>query len=436
MTINGLSQQISKAVHAIPGANLQEKGYLIAKETLRVATCFALFRYIPPKMQPYCIYLPFLEKLVLIPYINDFAIATGIAAYGHQYQRYVKTVDKTASFSMCVLFLATTYATYDAGAYYFKLLIFQNKNEKIVYNLNKIDQQREIEADWTKTALDTLDDCNFTMGDYFILDGRFPYDERAPLDLKERVAFHLKNKGFEYGHDLIGYGIVDASRDRFQVFKNLHRALSGDTSSLDKTDSLPEISSTSRFYSKCFNLILTGSVLAVQLRCSFKTTVAGLALGFLSGDLSPYYAHKQSCDKRNTHTNYSMFLFENRRHFEGQFFPFRKEKTAWNAPSTTAQKLRQIWEAWYVSSLTIYGSYSVSINSAIGQGQTLADYWRSFRADKASPAPRENGLPPPGHGPTQDQAARLLKLYESRRAYSAAGFAVRLNGSNYTDTHK
>jgi hypothetical protein len=326
----------------------------------------------------------------------------------------VNTVDKTASFSMCVLFLATTYATYDAGAYYFKLLIFQNKNEKIVYNLNKIDQQREIEADWTKTALDTLDDCNFTMGDYFILDGRFPYDERAPLDLKERVAFHLKNKGFEYGHDLIGYGIVDASRDRFQVFKNLHRALSGDTSSLDKTDSLPEISSTSRFYSKCFNLILTGSVLAVQLRCSFKMTVAGLALGFLSGDLSPYYAHKQSCDKRNTHTNYSMYLFENRRYIEGQFFPFRKEKTAWNAPSTTAQKLRQIWEAWYVSSLTIYGSYSVSINSAIGQGQTLADYWRSFRADKASPAPRENGLPPPGHGPTQDPAARLLKYTRTK----------------------
>jgi hypothetical protein len=28
---------------------------------------------------------PYLENLVPIPYINDFAIATGIAAYGHQY---------------------------------------------------------------------------------------------------------------------------------------------------------------------------------------------------------------------------------------------------------------------------------------------------------------------------------------------------------------
>jgi hypothetical protein len=391
MTINGLSQQISEAVHAIPGATPQAKAYLVAKETLRVAACFALFRYIPPKMQPYCIYLPFLENLVLIPYINDFAIATGIAAYGHQYKRYVNTVDKSASFTTCVLFLATTYATYAAAAGYFKLLIFQNKNEKIVYKENKIDWERKIEADWTKTALDTLDDCNFTMGDYFILDGRFPYHKEAPLDLKERVAFHLKNKGLEYGHDLIGYGIVDASRDRFQVFKNLHLALKGDTSSLDKTDLLPEIPNTSRFYSKCFNLVLTGSVLAVQLRCSFKTTVAGLALGFLNGDLSPYYAYKQSCDKRNTHKDYSMFLFENRRHIEGQFFPYRKEKTAWNAPSTTAQKLRQIWEAWYVSSLTIYGSYSVVINSAIGQGQTLADYWKSYRADKASPAPKGTG---------------------------------------------
>jgi hypothetical protein len=53
--------------------------------------------------------------------------------------------------------------------------------------------------------------------------------------------------------------------------------------------------------------------------------------------------------------------------------------------------LRQIWEAWYVSSLTIYGSYSVVINSAIGQGQTLADYWKSYRADKASPPPKGTG---------------------------------------------
>ncbi|MGD0665091.1 MAG: hypothetical protein ABSA17_05110, partial [Rhabdochlamydiaceae bacterium] len=98
MTINGLSQQNSEAFHAIPGANLQEKAYLVAKETLRVAACFALFQYIPPKMQPYCVYLPYLNNLVSIPFINDFAIATGIAAYGHAYKDYVNTHAITASF--------------------------------------------------------------------------------------------------------------------------------------------------------------------------------------------------------------------------------------------------------------------------------------------------------------------------------------------------
>lgn len=415
MRISFLSDYAQNIYAAIPGETTREKVTCVAKQLALCGAAATLYYLSPTRIREYAplmaSWLPYLISEPYVTTIHTFALAHGLQGYS---QKLISPIEK--NFSSHLLFIATTYSVYLYTSGIINTIFFKTSNgEDQIYPEKKVIQTSQ---ESTISSIAALDTCGLSYGDYFSLDVRFKYDPQAPIRLKERVSFFLKQQGLVTDLDLIEAGIIGENPDRWSVYKNLEDVLSGGNVTKTTSAKIPE---KDKFYTRSFNILLTTSTLSLQVIYDPWNTIMGVALGVLLQDNSVFQLmNKLDMDKiiKKQFPNYD--IPDSFRKSIDIFFIFlRKEKTALDAPTPLTQKCRQIWEGWNLAATTVfYPNGDKSFVNGLTQGQTLAAYWRDYHGYTGTPAPTETPLSNPNK--SSISSALLEKLTQLQR--SAEGF--------------
>jgi hypothetical protein len=369
MQLTALTNYFSSCYTSIPGKTSSEKVTHLAKQALTHSIGMGLYRYTPEHIRGWVLSASHFAPPQLEGIIAGFENAH-CSSFLHL------SFTKDSTWMQKTLLIAEVFSSLYKIINNINALAFSSNDKK--NNTYPPVQNSQFEEP-RDSFICTLDDCGLTMGDYFRLDVKLPYDPKAPDTSKKRVEYFLRCKGVFSAENLVNLGIV-RSRDRVETLENLDKFFNNEN--LTPSEPLPVISDSDRFYARSFNLLLIGATALIQLRYALLHTLAGMVIGYIVKDISILYALNKT-----KYRNYTLDLYNNRDITEGFFYFFRQHKTALNSPVSYKQRCKQIWEAFRNTLLALSDPYPLAVHMGISLGQTLGNYMLTYRGEKWTSAP-------------------------------------------------